>query len=324
MISTGGTISCRPERDGSLMPAASSRLIAAAAERASVRLSHREYASVFGTALGLGELFEIVSLACRALEQPQMAGVVITAGTGIIEEGAYLSELLNRSGKPIVWTGAQHAARDPDFDGPRNLGGAIRVAAAREARTEHCGAAALVCFNEEVLPARDAVKVHKSSVAAFSAGEGGALARADEDRVVWLRRSLAGRQFEVDRLESNVDLIPLVAGSDDRFFRASLEAGARGIVVQGFPGVGMICPGVSSAIARALDRGVVVVLSSRSPHGRMLAKYGGEIGGATLVRAGVLLGGNLAPAKLRIGLAVLLSVSQERDRLSSLAGELWP
>lgn len=322
LISTGGTISCRPGLDSRLLPGASTDLVERVARSSSVRLRHHEQSSVFGTALGITDLFAIASRARKLLQQPDVAGAVVTAGTGIIEEGAYLCELLNDTGKPIVWTGAQRSADERDFDGERNLSDSVRVAASLEARTERCGAASLVCFNEEVLPARDAVKQHKSSVAAFSAGDGGILARTSGNRLGWVRRAIPGRQFEVGGLVAEVDLISLAAGSDDRFVRASLAAGARGIVVEGFPGVGMVCPGVVDSLHEAVRSGVVVVLSSRSPLGTMIGRYGGALGGGTLEQQGVILGGDVAPVKLRIGLMVLLALPRQ-GAMAALAAELW-
>ena len=66
------------------------------------------------------------------LARTDVAGVVVTAGTGIIEEGSYLCELLNRTSKPIVWTGAQFSADMLDTDGPRNLLNSVRVAVSPE------------------------------------------------------------------------------------------------------------------------------------------------------------------------------------------------
>ena len=262
----------------------------------------------------------MIQQARAALARDEVCGVVITAGTGILEEGSYLCELLNDTGKPIVWTGAQYAADAPDSDGPRNLRNAVRVAASPGAR--RCGTGALVAFNQEVFAARDVVKLHRNNLAAFSALDGGILARADEDRVVWRRAQLARPVFAVDHLVTNVDLITLVTGSDDRFFRASIAAGAEALVIEGFPGVGMICPGVRDGVRAALDAGLCVVLSSRSPYGRMIAKYGGELGGATLLRQGVVLGGDLAPAKLRLLLMVLLAHTRDRAELRAHLEEL--
>ncbi|HEX3760578.1 MAG TPA: asparaginase domain-containing protein, partial [Kofleriaceae bacterium] len=281
---------------------------------------HQPFSEVFGTALGPRELFAVVQQARAALARAEVCGVVITAGTGILEEAAYLSELLNDTGKPIVWTGAQYAADAPDSDGPRNLRNAVRVAASPGARS--CGTGGLVAFNQEVYAARDVVKLHRNNLAAFSALDAGILARADEDRVVWRRAVPARPVFAVDHLVTDVDLITLVAGCDDRFFRASIAAGARGLVIEGFPGVGMICPGVQGGVRAALDAGLCVVLSSRSPCGRMIAKYGGELGGATLQHQGVVLGGELAPAKLRILLMVLLAHTRDRGVVRARIEEL--
>lgn len=54
----------------------------------------------------------------------------------------------------------------------------------------------------------------------------------------------------------------------------------------------------------------------------MIAKYGGELGGARLHQQGVLLGGELAPAKLRILLMVLLAHTRDPAALRASVEEL--
>ena len=59
--------------------------------------------------------------------------MVVTHGTDTMEESCYLADLLLQSDKPAVFTGAQRPHDDPLPDGPRNLLGAVRTAAAPEA-----------------------------------------------------------------------------------------------------------------------------------------------------------------------------------------------
>ena len=324
VIPTGGTIASRPDPlTGGVAPALSGEdLVRGVPEVAAV--ANVEVApfpkSVLGPALTPQDLFGLARQAVEALRRDEVSGVVITAGTGIIEEGSYLCVLLNPTAKPIVWTGAQFSSDMWDTDGPRNLLNAVRVAASPEWHD----LGAVVVFNQEVVAARDVVKLHRSNVSTFTALDLGILGRADEDRVVLYRRPVLRRSYEVDRIETNVDLIKLVSGTDDRFFRASVAAGARGIVVEAFPGVGIVNPGALPGIKMALSAGVTVVLSTRSPEGRTIAKYGAEIGARDLVPLGVLLAGDLASAKARILLMVLLGLTQDRAELARYLADAAP
>ncbi len=323
VITTGGTIASRPDPvTGGVVPALSGEdLVAAVPGLGDVAdVEVQPYSNVLGPALVPDQLFEIAKRARAALDRAEVAGVVVTAGTGIIEEGSYMCELLNPTEKPIVWTGAQFSADMWDTDGPRNLLNAVRVAVCPDAR----GLGAVVCFNQEINAARDVVKSHKTNIETFQSLDLGILGRADEDRVVIVRRPALRRSYEVDHIESNVDLIKLVSGTDDRFFRASIAAGARAIVVEAFPGVGIVCSTALPGIRAALDAGIPLILSTRSLMGRTIPKYGGELGASDLVKLGVLLAGDLAPSKARILTMVLLGLTGDRDELRALIADAAP
>ena len=81
---------------------------------------------------------------------------------------------------------------------------------------------------------------------------------------------------------------------------------------------------VFEALVRLYQAGIPVVLSTRSLEGRTIAKYGAQVGAKDLVRLGVILSGDLAPAKARILLMVLLAVSQDNDELTRLFADASP
>lgn len=323
VITTGGTIASRLDpATGGVVPAVSGEDLVGAvpglSEIANVEV--RPFGNVLGPALTPDDLFVIAQQANEALARSEVSGVVVTAGTGIIEEGSYLCELLNQGPKPIVWTGAQFSADMWDTDGPRNLLNSVRVAISPDA----FDLGAVVCFNQEINAARDVVKQHKTNLFTFTSLERGILGRADEDRITIDRKPARRRSYGVSRLEANVDLIKLVAGSDDRFFKASIQAGARGIVVEGFPGVGIVSPGALRGMVAAREAGIPVVLATRSIQGRTSTKYGGGIGAKDLVNLGVIPAGDLAPSKARVLLMVLLGLTRDNERLKELFEDAAP
>ncbi|HZT06998.1 MAG TPA: asparaginase [Chloroflexota bacterium] len=323
IITTGGTIASRPDPvTGAVVPAVSGEDLVSAVPGLShvANVEVRAYRNVLGPALEPEDLFAIGRMAVDALKQDAVDGVVVTSGTGIIEEGSYLCDLLNTTDKPLVWTGAQFSADMWDTDGPRNLLNSVRVAVDPEAR----GMGAVVCFNQEINAARDVIKHHKSNMHTFTSLDVGILGRADEDRVVFVRRPARRRAFDVARIEPNVDFIKIVAGSDDRFFRASIAAGAKGIVVESFPGVGILSPRTLPGALAAREAGIPVVLTTRSIQGRTIPKYGGEIGARDLIRHGIILAGDLAPSKAHVLLMVLLAVTQDNERLRELFADAAP
>src|SRR5581483_2377369 len=131
IITTGGTIASRPDPvTGAVVPAVSGEDLVSAVPGLShvANVEVRAYRNVLGPALEPEDLFAIGRMAVDALKQDAVDGVVVTSGTGIIEEGSYLCDLLNTTDKPLVWTGAQFSADMWDTDGPRNLLNSVRVA----------------------------------------------------------------------------------------------------------------------------------------------------------------------------------------------------
>lgn len=65
-----------------------------------------------------------------ALDDPSIAGVVVVQGTDTIEETSFAWDLVLRSAKPVVVTGAMRAPHEEGFDGPANLRDAVAAAIA--------------------------------------------------------------------------------------------------------------------------------------------------------------------------------------------------
>ncbi len=63
---------------------------------------------------------------CRGRsDDPAIDGVVVVQGTDTIEETSFAWDLVLRSAKPVVVTGAMRAPHEADFDGPANLRDAV-------------------------------------------------------------------------------------------------------------------------------------------------------------------------------------------------------
>ncbi len=75
---------------------------------------------------------------------------------------------------------------------------------------------------------------------------------------------------------------------------------------------------------RAVDAGVIVVVTSRCPEGRVEPIHGGGGGGRDLEDAGALFAGDLKGPKARILLMVLLSDPETRTRVAEFFAELAP
>jgi L-asparaginase len=238
----------------------------------------------------------------KALARPEVAGVVVSHGTDTLEETAWWLDLTVDSPKPVVLIGAQRNASEPDFDGPRNLLNAVRIAV----DPASAGKGVMLAMNNQINAARDVTKTHTSSVETFRSGDWGFLGVVDFDRVVWARAPLRRQHVPIRADEMPlVEIIAMYGGADGRLVRAAAENGARGIVVQGL-GWGNVNLPMFEAIKDALGRGIPVVVSTRVPNGRVLPNYGWDGGGKTLVDAGAVMADDLSPQKARILLMLLL------------------
>ncbi|MZR31503.1 asparaginase [Sneathiella litorea] len=245
-------------------------------------------------------------------------GVVITHGTDTMEESAFMADLVVRSDKPIVFTGAQHTADDPNADGPQNILDAIRVAASDLVH----GMGSMICFNHEFHAARDVSKTHTSRTDTFLSGEHGALGDVDGDRVVVHRTPILQRSYDVAHIETEIELIKLAMGSNERYLKFAFESGVRAIVLEGF-GRGNAPPVVTQTAIELIQKGIYIIMTSRCPRGRVKPVYGNG-GGKTLAEGGIVFAGDLSGQKARVLLSVLLGMNlsdkQLRDEISYLGG----
>lgn len=318
VIGTGGTIASRYDAALGRKVAAMSGSDLVALLPAAVAIAELEvdnFATVASFQMDAAFLLSLAQRINATLLRPDVAGVVVTHGTDTMEESAYLADLLAQSDKPIVFTGAQRSADEPDGDGPRNILNSIRAAASPAA----CGLGAMICFNDELHAAREVTKVHTSAVQTFQSYDHGKLGGLDGDRVVINRRPVVRPRYRVERLEPRIDLIKLVMGLDARLLDAAVSSGAKAVVLEAF-GLGNTTREVADGVKRAVGAGVPVVVTSRCPAGRVNPVYGGGGGGRDVEDAGAIFAPGLAGVKARILLMVLLadlpSISELRARLA--------
>jgi L-asparaginase len=292
VVSTGGTIAMRPEPGtGKLVPAATlDELLESLAWPDAPPLELDDFVQVPSFDMH-GAL--ALSLARRVLGHG--APVVVTHGTDTMEETVYLIDrLLPDGAPPVVLTGAQRSGEEADRDGPRNLRDAIGVAASPAA----AGRGAMILFAGEIHAAREVRKVHTSAVRAFASPGYGPIGHVDAGRVVFSRRPERRRPLAVPDELAQVDVLRLYAGSVARFLRASVESGARAIVLEG-TGRGNANEQVLEGVREAVAAGVAVVVCSRCVEGRVEPVYG-RGGGRDLAEAGAVFAGDLAGPKARV------------------------
>ena len=236
----------------------------------------------------------------------------------MLEETAFAWDLLHADARPVVVTGAMRNAADEAWDGPANLRDAVRVAAFPGARNK----GVLVVLAGEIHAADAVVKGHATAIDAFQSPGLGPLGTLEASVVRIVRPRAARRVLRgpVAPPPGPVDLVTAALDTDGRPIDLAVAAGARGIVVAA-TGAGNTHPDLLRAACAAMEAGVPVVLASRTGAGRAGAIYAFPGGGATWVRAGVLLAGTLPPLKARVALALGLGAGLDREGLARLLAD---
>ena len=319
MVFTGGTISMVadpaaggkvPTLDGAAILARAPG-IEAIAELVPIDLG-RTPASHFS----FPKLFEIASEIRRCQADPAIDGVVVVQGTDVIEETAFLWDLVLDGDAPVIVTGAMRAASDQNDDGPENLRNAVRCAASSDLR----GEGVQVVLDGTINPADGVTKSHASALDTFQCLDTGPLGQVVDGRVVVDRRRGPRRHVATDRAADGIPLITAHVAMDGSLLDAAAALRSPGIVVEA-TGAGNTAGALVEAAGRAVEQGIVVAFTSRCAAGAASMAYAFPGGGATWARAGALLAGHLSGPKTRIALACGLGAGLDRAALADLLAD---
>jgi len=320
LFTTGGTIASLKLDDGKGYRARISGddLLERIPEYRSIaRVEVTDFSCVPSQDLTVDEVFRLCSLVNSTLGRSDVAGAVITHGTATLEDTCFLMDLMSRNDKPIIGTGSVHPASSNEWDGRRNIRDALVAAASPEAR----GKGVMICLGGELHTARDAVKVRDSVVAFASPGKG-ALGLVDGDRVMFYRSCSPRWTTPLNSIDPRVMVLKVTLGADERLFRIALDTDVRGIVLEGFGGGGVIPSWFLPVVENARERGVPVVLCSRSPGQRV--SFAGSAGREALAEAGVISGGDLPSHKARILLMVGLALTSRLEKIREIFSQVAP
>lgn len=319
VVNTGGTIASRyREQAGGWVSDASAQDLVATipeiAEHADLHLV--EHSQVNGYRIDTSTVVALARRVRALVARDDVDGVVVTHGTATLEETAYMLDLLVASDKPVVITGAQRRFDDAGADGPMNLLSSVRAAA----DSSSSGRGVLAVFDSRIFPARDVIKVHTHSLAAFAARDGGPIGHASRDGVHYFARPDRRPTFDVEDVARNVQLVKLVQGGNDLLLRACVDGGVDGIVIEGISS-GHANDPAAAAIQDALTRGIPVVIVPRILFGGNNVKgtrYAQPGAVHSLIEAGAIAGGFLSGLKARILLMVALSATRNREALQRI------
>jgi L-asparaginase len=275
------------------------------------------YRATIGPAITPEDWLGLVRCIHEVVENdPAVAGIVVTHGTGSLEETAYFLHLTTKVDVPVVVVGAQRPANGFGTDSGINLFDAVRVAASPAAR----GLGTLVVLNNEIQSAREVSKTSTHRLQTFRSPDYGILGHADPDGAVAIYRKPARRhgpdtEFDVSGLSHLpiVDIVYSYIGADGRAIKALAESGSKGIVNAGMPS-GRPTPAQRQAMVEASHQGTLIVQCSRAGSGRVMTR-------AKDLEAGFVSADNLNPQKARILAMLALTVTEDRGEIRRMFAE---
>jgi L-asparaginase len=250
-------------------------------------------------------------IALRARDVGEMdgvSGVIVIHGTATLEYTSFLTDLFIQPGHPVVFTGATpRSTQDRRVDVDENLRDAALVALQAGAS----GHGVLVCFAGQVHVARDAWKIKRMDPnpfiglrAASGSIAGGSLSLGPRDRA----RALSGK------IDPRVAVVRAYPGAGSEPMQAAIRSRALGVVIEGFPGAGPVPSTMVPSIRDATQRGVIVVLSSRAPHGAIPSPPTGGTGDP-LAHLGLISAGRLTT---EMAMVLLMAALGEDSSLAAV------
>lgn len=303
LLTTGGTIAMRgttPEEGA--VPALGGGDFTAALPQGLAAIRAEEFTNLPSPHFTIEQVWELSRRVAALAADETVDGIVVTHGTDVLEESAYLCDLTIESNKPIVFTGAMRSASEMGYDGTANLAAAVKTAVSERAN----GLGTLVVLNDQIHAAGDVTKTHTGAVETFKSPELGPLGYVDYGGVVVARRPLQREHVPASRLEPNVHLLKLAVGMSEGLLEYLVETvGARGVVLEGM-GAGHVPPWWLPTIERTTRQGVAIVITSRTGAGRTYDGKGYIGAHRDLVRLGCWFAHGLNGQKARIKLMAAL------------------
>jgi L-asparaginase len=322
LIATGGTIS---NREGGRLTADELVKSMPGADRY-VRPESEQFANVASSSLSLQQWLELARRINTLLTSDEsLSGIVVTSGTDTLEETGYFLNLTVKSDKPVVVVGSMRNPSQIGYEGAANLLDGFRVAADPQSRNQ----GVLVVLNDEINAAREVTKTDALRLHTFQTRGYGVLGVVDDDRVVYYRRAIKRHtkdsEFDVSQIQElpRVDVVMVYQGASGDIIKAIVDQGAKGIVIAS-AGAGAISGTQRDGIQYAVQKGVVVVTSTRTGSGRIAARLApqGQQDQARPATAALRVAAeDLAPVKARILLMLALTKTTDGAEIQRMFTE---
>jgi glutamyl-tRNA(Gln) amidotransferase subunit D len=277
IVSTGGTIASRVDyRTGGVRAALSaSELYSVVPELAEIAVVETEILfSIFSENITAKHWIATAKAVKKHIENG-VSGVVVAHGTDTLGySAAALSFALQDLPIPVVFVASQRSADRPSSDAATNLVGAVK-------------AAVLAPFAEVVIAMHETVsdtsivfhrgtkarKCHTSRRDTFKSINASPIARFKDNKFKMLtkkyRKRDVSRKLKLNtNFDNGVALVKAYPDIDPKVIDWYIEQGYKGIILEG-TGLGHVGDYLFSAIRRAIEKNVVIAMTSQCLWGRL-------------------------------------------------------
>jgi len=327
IVSTGGTIASRVDyRTGGVRSALSaSDLYSVVPELSDIAVVDTEILfSIFSENITSKHWIETAKTVAKHIRNG-VAGVVVAHGTDTLGyTAAALSFALQDLPVPVVMVASQRSADRPSSDAATNLVGAVKAAASAPF------AEVVVAMHETVSDTSIVFhrgtkvrKCHTSRRDTFKSINASPLARMEDDKIRMLTKNFRKRDVSrklklKPKFEEKVAFVKAHPDLNPNVIDWYVEKGYRGIILEG-TGLGHVGDYLFSAIRNAIEKDVVVAMTSQCIWGRLNMNVYDQ--GRDLLAMGVLSLDDMLPETAFVKLRWVLGQTTETEEAKKLLME---
>jgi glutamyl-tRNA(Gln) amidotransferase subunit D len=328
IVSTGGTIASRVDyRTGGVRAALSaSELYSVVPELSEIAVVDTEILfSIFSENITAKHWIATAEAVAKHIENG-VDGVVVAHGTDTLGyTAAALSFALQDLPVPVVMVASQRSADRPSSDAATNLVGAVRAAVSAPF------AEVVIAMHETVSDTSivyhrgtKARKCHTSRRDTFKSINASPLARLEEDgKIIMLTKGYSKRDVSrkltlKPNFEEKVALVKAYPDINPQVIDWYVEGGIRGIILEG-TGLGHVGDYLFSAIRKAVEKGVVVGMTSQCIWGRLNMNVYDQ--GRDLLALGVISLDDMLPETAYVKLRWVLGQTTDTEEAKRLLKE---
>lgn len=247
----------------------------------------------------------------ETLIEKSYTGIIVVSGSGVMEEMAYMADLLWQHDEPVIFANLLVQGRAGVKEGLMNLHCAVLSAMSDDARCK----GVLVCSSGELFAASEVMMIDPVSPDnSFQSPEHGSLGKMLNGEIKFFRTIrrpvfLARRPQDVAPVEI---LLASLGGGENIISCLSSNRELDGFVIAGF-GTGNISPTWIPHLRNILRRRIPVVIVSRCQLGHVHITNFFEGGFQKLIEMGVISGDKLNPyqARIRMSLGIAAGLTHE-------------